>query len=44
MALEPKVLEKYLDIPAKKLSYQSYFLWLLPRIPFFLLKYFQVKK
>jgi geranylgeranyl reductase family protein len=36
MATEPEILEKYSEIPARKLSYQKYMGWLLARLPFFL--------
>jgi hypothetical protein len=36
MATEPEILEKYSEIPARKLSYQKYMGWLLSRLPFFL--------
>ncbi len=44
MALESKMIGKYLDVLVKKMSYQRYFLWILPRIPFFLLKHSQNNK
>jgi len=32
------VLDRYLEVPARRRSYQSYLGWLLPRVPFFLAK------
>lgn len=36
MATERQVLDKFLEVPARKRSYQSYLRWLLPRVPLFL--------
>jgi len=38
LASEADVLDRYLEVPARRLSYQSYLGWLLPRVPFFLAK------
>ena len=38
MASEADVLDRYLEVPARRRSYRSYLRWLLPRVPFFLAK------
>jgi geranylgeranyl reductase family protein len=40
MATETKVLDKYLEVPARRRSYRRYLGWLLPRVPFLLGKQF----
>lgn len=35
MASETEVLDKCLEVPARRLSYQRYLTWLLPRVPYF---------
>jgi geranylgeranyl reductase family protein len=40
LSAERSVLEKYLDVPMKRLSYHSYIKWLLSRMPGFLLRSF----
>ena len=38
MASETKVLSGYLEVAARRCSYEEYLAWLLPRVPFFLAK------
>jgi len=38
MASEAEVLDRYLEVPARRRSYRSYLGWLLPRVPFLLAK------
>ena len=38
MSSDPEVLRKYLSVPRGELSYFSFMAWLLPRVPWFLIK------